>query len=143
MVYVSVTPTDDDSLIIEVNCGDEAIVGQITVRQSNKQQFFFFEQGKFSYKTTSSALKNATIDLTLDAGGYSETPISIAEKDISNPFMITMEKSTILNDPDSGGIIIHSKQPLSPEELDKLVRCYLKKEQHCYDPNEVLILIIL
>ncbi len=134
-IVISVSPIDNDSILIsfDLPADDYGIV-------RFQEKSILLSPNNQSFKVSNEYLgQNFRIDL----GSIYFAEFQLKTENLNSAQNVLIEKSTILNDPDSGGIVIHSKRELSNSEIETMVWCYIRKEENCYNTEECQISIVL
>ena len=138
--------TENDSLYIQFNCIDYEYYIDVTITGTTYQNTFLLTNRERKILLPKYLITDSIVIITsLDGGPDNYFEYVLNEEDVTTTIadIRYFEKSTILNDPDSGGIIIHSKRELLNSEIETIVWCYIKKEENCYNTEECQISIVL
>lgn len=141
LATVSVLPTAPETVTIAINFSNDSIQGHL--RFINPAMEAPIENGKGSFTISLERLSQPECIVNVDIEDHWDGDYWLVGSDLAKSFFITLEKKDILNDPDSGGIKIHSKEELSKDELTELIKCYISNGQNCYNKKKVQISIIL
>ena len=139
-IYISFSRTDNDSIQITINPPIDQDYGLIRFQENNKSKSILLTPENKTIKVSIGAIDQI---FELQIGSPYSSEFQLNTENINTEQSLLVKKSTILNDPDSGGIIIHSRKALTAEEIEHIVWCYIKDGNNCFDPKECYISNVL
>ena len=137
-------PLMGDSVLIVGELDSLELTGAVELTEPGRHSITELSNGTFSLKTTAKAIRTGGVDVTFNIENFQVSSYVVRSDNIGKSFYVSLQSTSIFDDPETSHIIIESVRPLLEAEITSLVRCLSTQHNsvHSCAPKDEIRFII-